>query len=66
MPKLKNKSGAKKRFRRTGTGKVLMNFAHKRHGLRKRSQKMKRKARGSKLLAAPDAKLVVKHFLPYA
>jgi len=66
MPKMKSKSGAKKRFRRTGTGKVLMNFAYKRHGLRKRSQKMKRKARGSKLLAAPDAKLVVKHFLPYA
>jgi len=66
MPKMKSKSGAKKRFRRTGTGKVLMNFAYKRHGLRKRSQKMKRKARGSKLLSAPDAKLVVKHFLPYA
>jgi len=66
MPKMKSKSGAKKRFRRTGTGKVLMNYAYKRHGLRKRSQKMKRKARGSKLLAAPDAKLVVKHFLPYA
>jgi large subunit ribosomal protein L35 len=66
MPKLKSKSGAKKRFRRTGTGKVLMNYAYKRHGLRKRSQKMKRKARGSKLLSAPDAKLVTKHFLPYA
>ncbi len=33
MPKLKTKSGAKKRFRLTGTGKVRMNFAKKRHGL---------------------------------
>ncbi|MEE8506911.1 MAG: bL35 family ribosomal protein, partial [Kiloniellales bacterium] len=34
MPKLKTKSGAKKRFRLTGTGKVRMNFAKKRHNLR--------------------------------
>ena len=29
MPKLKSKSGAKKRFRTTGTGKVRSNFAFK-------------------------------------
>ncbi len=66
MPKLKTKSGAKKRFRLTGTGKVRMNFAKKRHNLRKRSQKMKRKARGSQIMAAPDAKVVKRNFLPYA
>lgn len=66
MPKMKTKSGAKKRFRLTGTGKVLMNYAKKRHGLRKRTQKMKRKARGSTPLAAPDAKIVLRNFLPYA
>ncbi len=66
MPKLKTKSGAKKRFRLTGTGKVRMNFAKKRHNLRKRSQKMKRKARGSQIMAASDAKVVKRNFLPYA
>jgi large subunit ribosomal protein L35 len=66
MPKLKTKSGAKKRFRLTGTGKVRMNFAKKRHGLRKRTQKMKRKARGTQIMSAPDAKVVKRHFLPNA
>ena len=58
MPKLKSKSGAKKRFRRTASGKILMNFAGKRHNLRKRSQKMKRKARGSRVMADADARIV--------
>ncbi|MBL6599558.1 MAG: 50S ribosomal protein L35, partial [Alphaproteobacteria bacterium] len=34
MPKMKSKSGAKKRFRVTGTGKIVRNFANKRHMLR--------------------------------
>ena len=33
MPKLKTKSGAKKRFGRTASGKITMNVAHKRHRL---------------------------------
>ncbi|MFQ5773417.1 MAG: 50S ribosomal protein L35 [Kiloniellaceae bacterium] len=66
MPKLKSKSGAKKRFRLTGTGKVRSNFGYKRHNLRKRPQKMKRKARGSRIASAPDARLVKRHFLPHA
>ncbi len=65
MPKLKSKSGAKKRFRTTATGKVRSNFAFKRHNLRKRSQKMKRKARGSRIMAPEDAR-IVKSYLPYA
>jgi len=66
MPKLKSKSGAKKRFRLTGTGKVRMNYAFKSHNLRKRSKKMKRQARGTTIMATPDAKVVRRHFLPYA
>ena len=66
MPKLKTNSGAKKRFRRTGTGKVRMNFAKKRHGLSKRTQKMKRKARGTQIMSATDAKIVLRNFLPNA
>ena len=65
MPKLKSKSGAKKRFRRTGSGKILMNYAGKQHNLRKRSQKMKRKARGTRVMADADAR-IVRQFIPYS
>ena len=65
MPKLKSKSGAKKRFRTTASGKMRASFAFKRHNLRKRTQKMKRKARGSHIMAPPDAKKV-RSYLPYA
>ncbi|MCB2102133.1 MAG: 50S ribosomal protein L35 [Rhodobacterales bacterium] len=65
MPKLKTKSSAKKRFRLTGTGKVRANVAFKRHNLRKRTQKMKRHARGTMILADADAR-IVKSYMPYA
>ena len=65
MPKLKTKSSAKKRFSRTASGKVKANRAFKRHNLRKRTQKMKRKARGSMVLSDADAK-IVKGYMPYA
>ena len=45
MPKLKTKSSAKKRFSKTGTGKIKRNFAYKGHCLEEKTQKMKRKAR---------------------
>ena len=64
MPKMKTKSGAKKRFRLTGTGKVRGNVACKRHNLRKRAKQMKRQARGTMILENSDAKIVRK-FLPY-
>jgi large subunit ribosomal protein L35 len=64
MPKLKTKSSAKKRFRRTASGKVRGNVAYKRHGLSKRPQKMKRQARGTMILSDSDAK-IVKQFTPY-
>lgn len=64
MPKLKTKSSAKKRFRLTASGKVRANFANKNHFLRRRSQKMKRKARGTMILSDSDAR-IVKSYLPY-
>ncbi len=64
MPKMKTKSGAKKRFRFTATGKVRGNVAGKRHGMSKRPQSMKRKARGSFILRDGDANLV-KKYMPY-
>lgn len=66
MPKLKTKSGAKKRFKVTGTGKVVAGHAYKRHNLRKRSQKMKRGARGTKVLEYGDSRLIKDFFLPNA
>ena len=38
MPKLKTKSGAKKRFKITGTGKVVYAQRGKRHGMIKRTR----------------------------
>ncbi len=64
MPKLKTKSSAKKRFSTTGTGKLRRNFACKNHMLRRRSQKMKRKARGTSVMADVDAR-IVKKYMPY-
>jgi len=65
MPKLKTKSGAKKRFSLTASGKVKGSPAFLSHNLRKRSQKMKRQARGTMILNGCDAK-IVKQFIPYA
>jgi large subunit ribosomal protein L35 len=64
MPKMKTKSAAKKRFKITGTGKVLSAAAGKRHGMIKRSNKFIRNARGTMVLAEPDGKKVIKNFLP--
>ncbi|MGD2024646.1 MAG: 50S ribosomal protein L35 [Methyloceanibacter sp.] len=66
MPKLKTKSGAKKRFKVTARGKVKCLAAGKRHGMIKRSNKFIRNARGTMVLADEDAKVVKKNFLPYA
>ncbi|MCB1471411.1 MAG: 50S ribosomal protein L35 [Rhodobiaceae bacterium] len=65
MPKLKTKSGAKKRFKLTGTGKVKAQQAGKRHGMIKRTTKFIRSARGTTVLDESDAKIVRK-FMPYA
>jgi len=64
MPKLKNKSGAKKRFKITGTGKVVYAQAGKRHGMIKRTNKQIRNLRGTTTLFAGDAYNVKKFYLP--
>jgi large subunit ribosomal protein L35 len=64
MPKMKTKSGAKKRFKITGTGKILAAQAGKRHGMIKRTKKFIRHARGTSVLCDADAG-IVKQFLPY-
>ena len=47
MPKLKTKSSAKKRFKITARGKVIMAQAGKRHGMIKRTNSQIRKQRGT-------------------
>jgi large subunit ribosomal protein L35 len=64
MPKMKTKSGAKKRFRFTATGKVKAGAAGKRHGMIKRTAKFVQKARGTMVLNDSDAK-IVKKYMPY-
>ena len=63
MPKMKTKSGAKKRFKLTASGKVKAGQAGKRHGMIKRSNTFLRNARGTTILSEPDAR-IVKKFLP--
>lgn len=65
MSKLKTKSGAKKRFKLTATGKVKAGQAGKRHGMIKRTPKQIRQKRGTETLSAPDAKIVKKNYIPY-
>ncbi len=60
MPKMKTNSGVKKRFKITGTGKVMAAQAGKRHGMIKRSPKFIRNARGKFVLEDGDARLVKK------
>jgi len=64
MPKMKTKSGAKKRFKVTATGRIVAAQAGKRHGMIKRSTKFIRQARGTTILSAADEK-IVKTYMPY-
>ncbi|MEG9860984.1 MAG: 50S ribosomal protein L35 [Parvularculales bacterium] len=64
MPKLKTKSGAKKRFRFTASGKVRSAQANKRHGMIKRSGRQLRTQRGTTIMKECDTP-VVRNYMPY-
>jgi large subunit ribosomal protein L35 len=64
MPKLKTKSGAKKRFKITATGKVKYQQSGKRHGMIKRTTKTIREHRGTSVLFKTDGDNIKKYFLP--
>ncbi len=64
MPKLKTKSGAKKRFKITAKGRIKSTQAGKRHGMRKRTKSQLREQRGTTMLSESDKKTVGR-FLPY-
>ena len=61
---IKTKSGAKKRFKVTGSGKVLSAMAGKRHGMIKRTNKQIRDHRGTRVLYKTDGDNIRKYFLP--
>ncbi|HET9669500.1 MAG TPA: 50S ribosomal protein L35 [Casimicrobiaceae bacterium] len=65
MPKMKTKSGAKKRFRVRGSGSIKRSQAFKRHILTKKSTKNKRHLRGVAAIDATNAASVAA-MLPYA
>lgn len=65
MPKLKSHSGAKKRFRVTGTGKVMHQTQGRRHLLIGMSSTRRRRFRLDNMLNATQSK-IIKKMIPYA
>jgi large subunit ribosomal protein L35 len=64
MPKLKTKSGVKKRFKITATGKVKVGVAGKRHRLISHNSKYIRQNRGTKVMSASDT-ATIRTYIPY-
>ncbi|MCZ6801215.1 MAG: 50S ribosomal protein L35 [Nitrospirae bacterium] len=62
--KLKNHTGAAKRFRRTGTGKLVRRKAGMRHILTSKSAKRKTRLMRESLVSAVDSK-AINRLLPY-
>jgi large subunit ribosomal protein L35 len=58
MPKAKTHSGASKRFRRTGTGKILREKTNRRHLLEHKPTKRTRRLEGRTAVSANDTKRV--------
>ena len=65
MPKLKTKSGVKKRFKLTASGLLKHGVAGKRHRLISHNSKYIRQNRGTAVMADADAKKI-KSYMPYA
>ncbi|NJN41321.1 MAG: 50S ribosomal protein L35 [Flammeovirgaceae bacterium] len=65
MPKIKTKSGAKKRFKVTGTGKIKRKKAYLRHILTKKGTKQKRRLGNSTVVKKVDENNI-RPMLPYA
>lgn len=65
MPKMKTKSGAKKRFKSLGGGGIKRSHSHLRHILTKKTTKRKRQLRGTEMVCAADMKSV-RAMMPYA
>ena len=64
MPKLKTHSGASKRFKKTGTGKIKRGHAFARHILTSKDAKRKRHLDKDVIMDKADTKKL-KRMLPY-
>ena len=64
MPKVKTNRAAAKRFKTTGTGKLVRNKAYKSHILTKKSTKRKRNLRKGGYACDANAK-IIKKMIPY-
>jgi large subunit ribosomal protein L35 len=60
MPKMKTHSGASKRFRLTGTGKVMRRRANRAHYLEHKPSTRTRRLKNEVVLAPQDAKKIKK------
>ena len=60
MPKQKTHSGAKKRIKITGSGKLLRQHAGMRHQLERKASKLTRRLSGTTEVAPSDAKKMKK------
>ena len=60
MPKQKTHSGAKKRFKLTGTGKIKKQGAGMRHNLEVKGSDLKRSMNKDRVLAPADVKGIKK------
>ena len=60
MPKMKTHSGAKKRYKVTGTGKIKARHAMTSHILGKKNAKRKRRLSNDFVLAKPQEKVAKK------
>jgi large subunit ribosomal protein L35 len=60
MPKQKTHSGAKKRFKVTGSGKLMKQQAGMRHNLERKASTRKARLNQEKVLAPADAKVIKK------
>lgn len=63
MPKLKSHRGAAKRFKRTGTGKIMRHHSYARHILTSKSAKRKRRLGREVVVEGGEAKRL-KRVLP--
>ncbi|MEX2573160.1 MAG: 50S ribosomal protein L35 [Balneolaceae bacterium] len=64
MPKMKSNSGAKKRFKVTGSGKIKRKKAFRSHILTKKSSKRKRQL-GKETLVDSTNEKAIKKLIPY-
>ena len=61
MPKMKTHRGSAKRFRVTGSGKIVRAKAYKSHILTKKSPKRKRNFRKETVIADADRRVVARN-----